>query len=118
MTGKTVRTDYEGAVYSGKVMGTEPVKIEQPRESRYEGSLNVFPNPFNHSTTVMVDLKGEKGHVKLQVFDITGKLVKSFDHAAKSKHLYTFDASGLPSGIYIIKAMIGKRQYNRKLVLR
>lgn len=61
-----------------------------------------FPNPFNPLTTIQYDIK-EAGLVHIKVYDILGtemtELVNEFKE--KGKHFITFDASNLPSGVYI-----------------
>jgi hypothetical protein len=61
-----------------------------------------YPNPFNPSTIIKYDLP-EAGFVTMKIYNILGKeirtLVNDFRNAGKFN--VTFDASNLPSGIYI-----------------
>jgi hypothetical protein len=63
-----------------------------------------YPNPFNPATTISYRLK-EKGFVKLDVYDITGKLIKVLVNQIKDPGLYEteFNAKGLASGIYFYR---------------
>jgi hypothetical protein len=63
-----------------------------------------YPNPFNPSTTISYRLK-EKAFVKLDVYDITGKLIKVLVNQIKDPGLYEteFNAKGLASGIYFYR---------------
>ncbi len=62
-----------------------------------------YPNPFNPETTIRYDV-GKAGHVQLQVFDITGRLVSTLEsgYAAAGSYSVVFDGSELPSGIYLV----------------
>jgi len=63
-----------------------------------------YPNPFNPSTNIQFDLNKTE-NIKLQVFDITGKLVTTLVDEVKSPGSYTvsFDGSNLSSGTYIYR---------------
>ncbi len=63
-----------------------------------------YPNPFNPTTNIQFVLP-TSGSVRLQVFDINGKLVKTLAEASLSagEHTITFDAKNLPSGTYLYR---------------
>ena len=63
-----------------------------------------FPNPFNPSTTIEFIL-GEDSYVKLEVYNALGEKVADLLNENKEQGSYKikFDASKLPSGIYIAK---------------
>ncbi len=63
-----------------------------------------YPNPFNPVTTIRFALK-ESGPVRLSVFDITGREVRSLavgPYPAGS-HQVRFEAGDLPSGLYVYR---------------
>jgi subtilisin family serine protease len=66
--------------------------------------LNVYPNPFNPTTTIRFSVEARHASL-LQVFDITGRLVETIenDKLLPGEHAYTWDASGLSSGIYFVQ---------------
>jgi subtilisin family serine protease len=66
--------------------------------------LNVYPNPFNPTTTIRFSVEARYASL-LQVFDITGRLVETIenDKLLPGEHAYTWDASGLSSGIYFVQ---------------
>ena len=66
--------------------------------------LNVYPNPFNPTTTIRFSVEARHSSL-LQVFDITGRLVETIenDKLLPGEHAYTWDASGLSSGIYFVQ---------------
>ncbi|MCJ7553170.1 MAG: T9SS type A sorting domain-containing protein [Ignavibacteriaceae bacterium] len=77
-----------------------------------------YPNPFNPSTKIKFSLK-EPGFVKLEVYDILGSEVAELVNETKSAGNYSieFDASNLPSGMYIYKLQAGSYTNAKKMVL-
>ncbi|MBK7866509.1 MAG: T9SS type A sorting domain-containing protein [Ignavibacteriales bacterium] len=77
-----------------------------------------YPNPFNPSTTI--GFKLDKGsYVKLSVFDITGKAVATplNGYLDAGVHKINFDATYLPSGVYLYRLESGNRSDVRKMML-
>lgn len=66
-----------------------------------------FPNPFNPSTNISYSLKSGS-FVKLIVYDLIGREVKTLVNKTQNDGAYSvvFDASNLPSGVYIYKLEI------------
>ncbi len=66
-----------------------------------------FPNPFNPSTYIGYQIPDE-GLVKLIVFDVLGREVETIVNELKTPSYYTatFDASSLPSGIYLARISV------------
>jgi subtilisin family serine protease len=66
--------------------------------------LNVYPNPFNPTTTIRFSVEARHASL-IQVYDITGRLVETIenDKLLPGEHAYTWDASGLSSGIYFVQ---------------
>jgi hypothetical protein len=82
-------------------------------------SLNQnYPNPFNPSTTIEFQLPKET-FVTLKVYNILGKEVASLvnEQKAAGVHKINFDASVLPSGLYIYKISTGNFEQTRKMLL-
>jgi hypothetical protein len=77
-----------------------------------------YPNPFNPTTALSYQLSADS-HVKLEVFDISGRLVATLVDGWREAgaHELTFDGSGLPSGIYLARLKAGEDGLSRKLVL-
>ncbi len=81
------------------------------------------PNPFNPMTVIGYSLAGETG-VKLKIYDISGRLVRTLlDRTDRAgSHAVTWDGRddrGLPvgSGIYIYTLEAGNTKQSRKMVL-
>ena len=63
-----------------------------------------YPNPFNPSTTITYTLSSA-AHVQLRVYDVLGKQIASLvDRMIEAgTHRAVFDASGIPSGVYLYR---------------
>ena len=76
------------------------------------------PNPFGTSTTLSYRL-ADPGDVRLDVYDVTGRRVATVvdgAHAA-GPHTATFDASGLSSGVYLIRLQVGAETRVRQIAV-
>lgn len=63
-----------------------------------------YPNPFNPNTIIRYHVPTNV-HVKLEVFDIAGRLISTLVNESKSRgeHEVIFDASNLNSGLYLYR---------------
>lgn len=77
-----------------------------------------YPNPFNPSTMISFEIP-EFTRVKLQIYDINGRLVATPLNGKKpaGKHHISFDASGLSSGIYYYHLQAGNYMQSKTMVL-
>lgn len=66
---------------------------------------SAYPNPFNPSTNISFDLPSSS-KVRIEVFDITGRLVSVLTNQVyeAGSHQVVFNAKGLATGTYIVKA--------------
>jgi hypothetical protein len=66
-------------------------------------SLHISPNPFNPLTTLSFDLP-EAGQVHMSIFNLAGQRVAQLvdGYREAGRHEITWDASGLPSGVYLV----------------
>ena len=77
-----------------------------------------FPNPFNPTTTIKYQIP-QSGFVTLKIFDVLGREVKTLVSGNQVSGMYTveFNASELPSGVYIYKLSSGNFSEVKKLLL-
>lgn len=77
-----------------------------------------YPNPFNPQTSISYTLN-QSGHVKLSVYNLHGKIVCELADEEQNSGLHTvsFNALGLPSGIYYYQLRCGDQLETRKMVL-
>lgn len=79
---------------------------------------NNFPNPFNPSTAIVYFLS-QSGKVKLNIYNILGeKIIVLVDKKQESGfHLVHWDASEVPSGIYLYRLDTGSHSETKKMLL-
>ena len=82
-----------------------------------------FPNPFNPVTTIRFGL-GDRTHVRLQVYDVTGHLVKTLVDGERGEGEHSEDWDGrdgegraVTSGVYFYRLTAGPYVETRKMVL-
>jgi hypothetical protein len=77
-----------------------------------------FPNPFNPSTTIGYGLP-ERSHVTLTVYNTLGQQIATLvdGEMEAGYHEVTFDASRVPSGVYLYRLQAGNHIEVRKALL-
>jgi hypothetical protein len=73
--------------------------------------MTVYPNPFNERFFITL----EENHTfsKIEIFDYTGKLVRSIDNPVSGE--ITLDMTDLAKGIYFLRAT-GQESFSMKLL--
>ncbi len=113
-------SDFLTSVKTGSIFPEIKLELEQN-----------YPNPFNPSTTIKYTIptppassplaKGrtEVGFVSLKVYDVLGKEIKTLVNQRQYPGNYsvTFNAAGLPSGVYIYKLQAGNFEMNKKMLI-
>ncbi len=63
-----------------------------------------YPNPFTESLTLSVIL-GSPDHIRLTAYDLNGRQMAMIadSEAGTGNHTFTWNASGFPAGLYIIR---------------
>lgn len=77
-----------------------------------------FPNPFSSSTTIAFGLPGP-GPVRLEVYDIAGRLVQTLVNGGMTggEHSVELDGSGLASGVYLVRLSADSEKETARVVL-
>jgi len=81
--------------------------------------LNIYPNPFNPSTTIEFNLPKSEA-ITIQLYDIIGRKVLTVISNSvlnKGKHSFQINAKGLASGIYIIQLRNSQASLTKKITL-
>ena len=106
-----------GTLYSF-VINSAPTSIEDELMNLNFNLGQNYPNPFNPSTTINYAIK-ETGLVTLKIYDVLGNEVSTLVNDVKQPGRYEvkFEASNLPSGLYIYKLVQGKNSEIKKLML-
>ncbi len=88
-----------------------------------------YPNPFNPTTTLRYTIPGVvapsgvegrlPSHVRLAVYDLLGREAAVLVDGRKDPGAYavTWDATGMPSGVYFCRLTAGNHVESRKMVL-
>ncbi|MDQ3018997.1 MAG: T9SS type A sorting domain-containing protein [Bacteroidota bacterium] len=105
---------------SYKKAGESQMKFNND-ESGLPGTNKLFnniPNPFNPATSIKFEIKND-AMVKVSVYDITGREIKSLVNEFKKAGEYkiTFDGSGFASGIYFYKMQTGEFIETKRMIL-
>jgi len=95
----------------------KPVATKRERPTTLALHQN-YPNPFNPSTAIEYDIANTQ-HVRLEAFDTLGRSVAVLvdGYAPPGKHTVRFDASGLPSGLYVYRLSVGSQTLTRTMLL-
>lgn len=108
---------YTGSSAAPKLIAEEDEAAsgEIPTEFALEQN---YPNPFNPSTTIRYRVP-EETHVTLKVLNLLGEEVATLVNGMQPAGAYniTFDASGLPSGVYLYVIQAGEARMTRRFVL-
>lgn len=105
-------------VYVNKVVGTSiDDNIESKNQKRFTLLTN-YPNPFNPSTTIQFNLINTQ-EVKLQIFDIMGRLISTVfsGSAPAGEHRFVWNSEGLASGVYLYQLTAENLTLTRKMIL-
>jgi len=79
---------------------------------------DAYPNPFNHSTRLTYGLH-KSGTVKIQIYDISGRLITTLtdrEHSA-GNYTVTWNALDISSGIYLVEMQTGSFSGIKKVML-
>ena len=85
--------------------------------------LQNYPNPFNPSTTIEYQIP-EAGQVVVNIFDISGQLVKTLQNSFQNSGSYSLSwnsqnetGANVASGIYLLQVQHNKSILVKKLML-
>ena len=82
-----------------------------------------YPNPFNPETTISFSVK-DKGHVKVDIYNVKGQLVKTLVNGNMNSGKYDIVWNGrdnagnaVSSGVYFYKMNAGKYSSTKKMIM-
>lgn len=104
--------DYDGEF---KQFGPVVVNLSAPEKLKLNPN---YPNPFNPTTTISWYVP-EQSHVRLEVFDVTGRRVAILvnESMPAGRFTKTFNASNYASGLYFLRLVSNGTQYVQKMYL-
>jgi choice-of-anchor B domain-containing protein len=120
-SGNIFVSDMQNGLYIFSFTPT-PTGIRDDMPSQFALEQN-FPNPFNPTTTISYNL-AEAGHVRLAVYNVTGKQVRVLRDGHQSQGLQSAtwnarDDSGRPvsSGVYFYRLETGGSSETKRMTL-
>ena len=100
------------AYKAGQCVSTETIQVHQPST---DGSVSVYPNPFNGILTFEWNSTAEA--VDLQIIDQYGNRLSSATKPTGQTdvHYITFESGGLPRGMYYYRLTVDGKMYQGKI---
>ena len=108
-----------GDLYMTTTGGEVPQKVNNNQILPNEFSLDQnYPNPFNPSTKIVYSLP-KAGYIKLEIFTIDGRLVKTIAEGMQQagSHSLTFSAENLNSGVFFYRLSYNGKSEVKKMLL-
>ncbi len=79
-------------------------------------AIKCYPNPFIESINIVFSNPLPPGEVTIEIYSMNSLLVRKTEiYSNGLKTLSIPELSNLPSGIYLLKASIGKNVYNARI---
>ncbi len=98
-------------------LGIDATDVKQPRGVPGY-NFNIFPNPFNPSTTIRYELP-TPGNISIVIYNVLGqevaRLVAGYQN--QGYHDIVWSANNAPSGVYLCKMSAGDYLATKKIVL-
>ncbi len=120
MYGMQRATQWGYSIYELQVFPADSVNGVKDRKQLPDKFLldDNYPNPFNPTTIIRFQVPSS-GFVSLKVYDILGREVRTLLNGVKAAGSYevSFDASGLPSGVYLYELSSGNFRAARKMMV-
>ncbi len=119
-------TPYFDNLRVGFLEGTTGAEAEPPATPRVTGLSEIVPNPFNPAAVIRYD-RAEGSHVRLQVFDLGGRLVRTLADETRGPGSYVIAWDGLAdtgepvgSGAYWVRmtTSVGFSETRRAVMLK
>ncbi|HSD62398.1 MAG TPA: T9SS type A sorting domain-containing protein [Ignavibacteriaceae bacterium] len=103
--------------FDGSIIYSSQVKIGQGMTEPFILEQN-YPNPFNPRTSIVLNIL-EDTDVEITVYNLEGKEISKIfkGFLTSGIHKFSFDASELPSGIYLYKVTTPNYSDTKKMIL-
>ncbi len=104
------------------ISGIRPIPVTPPASIRL---VQNYPNPFNPRTTITFEIPAGNGHsagrsgLRLAVYDPAGREVALLLEGWREPgtHTVSWDARGLPAGLYLCRLSNAREVQSRKMIL-
>jgi len=107
----------QNIIVKGTTTAATSVEATPEIPAQFELEQN-YPNPFNPSTNISFSLNKE-GMTKLVVYNLIGQEVATLLNRSMQagNHSMKFDASNLPTGVYIYRLITPEQSLTKKMML-
>ncbi len=112
-SGENIVLDY---LLQPVILSAEDINFETTMDFRLSQN---YPNPFNPSTVISYSISQEE-RVVLKIYDTLGREISTLVNSNQEagKHTVSWNASGLPSGIYFYSIKVGAFSKTKKMILQ
>jgi fructose 1,6-bisphosphatase len=109
--------DFNEPVITNTAMNTYVIPTTIAEEMNSNGLVSIYPNPFNTSTTFVINSDKTDAVYTFELYDVLGKKVNELTNiTAKQFHL---TRSGLENGMYFYKIYTSEKVIgNGKLIVK
>ena len=116
-----IDNDNDGTIDDSILVDNQPTDVKDIYSSNTPNNYSLsqnYPNPFNPTTTITFDIP-KQSHVTLIVYNILGQKITTLINETKQAGTYReiFDASSLPSGVYVYRLMADEFSSTKKMLL-
>jgi len=107
---KNFNSDFGRAIFYTYNVG-EGFYIQDPG---YDELVSIYPNPTDG--VVYVDIKDLLGKVRVNIYDMQGRLIKQAEGEAGNSGTLVFDLSTYPSGLYLVEVVHSHVTLKKKII--
>ncbi len=102
---------YAEASYFSMLVGNDEISTTGPSQ------IKIYPNPATSLLTIELD--GEHALQAIQIFDLTGKLVRNIELSENVNNAlkFTISLADVPNGLYFVEALGDKNLIVKKLTI-
>ncbi|MDD4175954.1 MAG: T9SS type A sorting domain-containing protein [Bacteroidales bacterium] len=99
-------------------VGIDDDKYTDPTAT--SSNLVISPNPVMNEASISYQLDRQSENVTVQVFDITGKVVREFalNNQSRGNNTFSIDCSQMTSGIYMVSVYALGQSFNSKFIVK
>jgi len=99
--------------------GVDAVWVGLNEQDLNENSISIYPNPVNNTASIRIALP-ERSSLSISIYNSTGQEVRKLaDNVMtdQGEHLFEFNTSDLPGGIYHCMLSTGEQKISKKIVV-
>lgn len=102
----------------GMLNGIHTTASDQPRIPSGFKLITNYPNPFNASTTIRLEIPRSE-FVRLEIFNLLGRRISVLIEERLNAGIYEvrFPCAGYASGLYLARVQTGNTSYTHKMLL-